>query len=264
MLPYIQLFGRQIPMYGVCVLLGLCAVLLYILLRRKHFSVHEADAELILISAAVGALVGAKVLYLLTVLPELIADLSLPDATFRQIFAQYGQGGFVFYGGFFGGLLAAWIYCKVAKVSFSAALTDLAAVIPLFHAFGRLGCFCVGCCYGCPVSHGGIAFSVSPVAPNHVPLLPVQLIEAGAEFALFFVMAAMSGKRVNGKIILSVWMLAYGALRFSLEFFRADTYRGFLCGLSVSQWLSLATVLMGVFLLLFHRAACRKAQPSAP
>ena len=45
---------------------------------------------------------------------------------------------------------------------------------PLFHTFGRVGCFLAGCCYGIPAPPAGqgVTFRVSPVAPNGVALLP--------------------------------------------------------------------------------------------
>lgn len=52
-----------------------------------------------------------------------------------------------------------------------------------------------------------------------------------------------------GREILAVYLISYGALRFILEFFRGDGYRGFLLGLSVSQLIAVCTVLFAAFLL---------------
>lgn len=132
------------------------------------------------------ALVGAKLLYLATVLPNFLHDLPLLRQAPRDFLAHYLLGGFVFYGGLFGALLAAFLYCRTSRISFSAVLTQLLPVIPLIHAFGRIGCFCSGCCYGRPSQRFGIAFSHALAAPNGVKLLPVQLYEAATTLGLLF------------------------------------------------------------------------------
>ena len=81
----------------------------------------------------------------------------------------------------------------LAKEAFSAAPAQL-PLVPLVHGFGRAGCFLMGCCYGVP-SRFGIAFTCSPIAPNGVRLLPVQLIEAAGEGALFFALTRPGAQR---------------------------------------------------------------------
>ena len=71
----------------------------------------------------------------------------------------------------------------------------------------------------------------------------------------------MGAKKANGFRMLAVYLLAYSILRFCLEYLRGDAYRGFLLGLSVSQMLSVASVLLAGFLLLRLRGkrACGAA-----
>ena len=55
-------------------------------------------------------------------------------------------GGSVFYGGFIGVTLVLLIYTRVSKSVGRADALDIWAVsVPLFHAFGRIGCFLGGC-----------------------------------------------------------------------------------------------------------------------
>ena len=74
--------------------------------------------------------------------------------------ARYLSGGFVFYGGLFGALAAVWLFCRRRKVPFSQLGADLVPAVPLFHTFGRVGCFLAGCCYGIPAPAGwpGVTF----------------------------------------------------------------------------------------------------------
>lgn len=233
-------------MYGIFVGLGALAVLLYCGCSRKWTRFPEADRELALIYGLIGMAVGAKLMWLATVLPQFLADIprlfSDPVA-----FAQgYLLGGFVFYGGLLGVLLTWWIYCRVEKLPFYELCRSLMPVVPLFHAFGRVGCFFTGCCYGRAARGWGVVYSFSHIAPNGVALVPVQLMEAGAEAILFVRLVQMVRKGKDGWHMLCFWLAAYGLVRFVLEFFRGDTYRGILGPFSLAQWISMGVVALAV------------------
>ena len=106
-----------------------------------------------------------------------------------------------------------------------SVLDTILPSIPLMHAFGRVGCFTAGCCYGIP-SDWGFYFDASPIAPHGVRLLPVQLIESACLLVLFFLMYHYGKqKRLPGKM-LAFYLIGYGVIRFILEFFRYDAFRG--------------------------------------
>ena len=109
MLPYLHLFGRDIPLYGLSAILGLVLALCYLKATQPKHTPLNADTELTLIWGCIGALVGAKLLYLATVLPDFLHDLPLLRQAPRDFLARYLLGGFVFYGGLFGALLAAFL-----------------------------------------------------------------------------------------------------------------------------------------------------------
>ena len=73
MLPWFEIFGLNIPAYGALGLLGFLLGMLYILLRAPRLRLSADDAAYIYVFAALGGLLGAKLLYILTVLPELAA-----------------------------------------------------------------------------------------------------------------------------------------------------------------------------------------------
>ena len=58
------------------------------------------------------------------------------------------SGGLVFYGGVIGGLVSAIAYGLLARVSLRTLLDVLAAPLAVGLAFGRIGCFMAGCCWG--------------------------------------------------------------------------------------------------------------------
>ena len=57
-------------------------------------------------------------------------------------------GGLVFYGGLIGGAIAVWWYCGHGRSSSCGSLTSAIPIVALGQAFGRLGCFSAGCCWG--------------------------------------------------------------------------------------------------------------------
>jgi prolipoprotein diacylglyceryl transferase len=69
-------------------------------------------------------------------------------------------GGLVFYGGFIGATVASLWYCVANGIQFMR-LADLAIpAVSLGQAFGRLGCFSAGCCWGRVTTHARAPFAV--------------------------------------------------------------------------------------------------------
>jgi phosphatidylglycerol:prolipoprotein diacylglycerol transferase len=149
------------------------------------------------------------------------------------------QGGLVFYGGFLLSAFVLFVYCKVKKINIARLLDVFAPAVALGHAFGRIGCFMQGCCFGKP---GNAPFCVvfpsgsAPAArfpqpsvgeellknPPSLPLYPTQLIEAGVNFLLFFILFNLVGKIRKGGRIAGLYLFCYALLRFLMEYFRGD------------------------------------------
>ena len=67
--------------------------------------------------------------------------------------------------------------------------TDVAALAsPLFHIFGRLGCFLSGCCFGVESSVGFVYHHCLIEEANGVSRFPVQLVEAFANLFIFLLL----------------------------------------------------------------------------
>jgi phosphatidylglycerol:prolipoprotein diacylglycerol transferase len=153
------------------------------------------------------------------------------------------RGGIVFYGGFVGGVLGAWIYARIKKLDFWKLADLLAPSLVLAHAFGRLGCFMNGCCYGksCSLPWGvefpaGTVADWGPGAPLG-PVHPTQLYEAAFLFYFSFALMIIDrGKKFEGQTVAS-YGLIYALFRFIVEFWRGDVPR--YNSLTASQWLSI-------------------------
>lgn len=253
MLPYVEIFGRVLPSYGLAAAAGVLLAVLYVKLSEPGRGSVSADLELASVWGALGCFLGAKALYLLTALPQIAADWPLLRAEPLLFIRAYLAGGFVFYGGLYGALAAAWLYCRAARADAETVFRRLLPAVPLIHGFGRIGCFLTGCCYGVECESLGLAFTASEAAPNGVKLLPVQLIEAALVLALFALLARMSARRESARRMLGVYLAAYSAARFVLEFFRGDALRGFALGLSVSQLIAIMSLAFAAHLLLGGR-----------
>jgi prolipoprotein diacylglyceryltransferase len=134
--------------------------------------------------------------------------------------------GYVFYGGLVASMLMGALYMWWRRIDRPLQYADFAApALAIGLAFGRIGCFLGGCCFGREVGDFGP--------------LPVQLIESLFAFACFVFLLPRRPGQDGSQICL--FLVAYSSFRFFIEFLRGDPERGFwLYGwLSTSQIISL-------------------------
>lgn len=142
-------------------------------------------------------------------------------------------------------------------VARGADLTMLGA--GAFLAFGRLGCFHVGCCHGRRVawgarsglavrygwSHAGDPFPVRWVG---LPIFPLQLVDAAVSAIGVAVGAAVVLGDAPPGTGLATYLCIYAPGRFALELFRGDDRRRIVAGLSEAQWTSvIATAAVAMY-----------------
>ncbi|MCF0242505.1 MAG: prolipoprotein diacylglyceryl transferase [Treponema sp.] len=240
-------FGRFIPWYGFFIALGIVSALLLALTLCKLKS-YDFDNCLILSAWLIGfGFLGAKLFYLILYFRHI--DWSSFFSSLKY-FSQTINSGFIFYGGFIGGLCALPLIKIIHKIDIKPCLQVLSPCVALAHSFGRIGCSFAGCCFGCPTnSNFYFIYSESISAPNGVKLFPVQGIEAFAVFllAVFFTILILKEIKIS---IPKLYIVLYSIIRFILEFFRGDIIRGHLGLLSTSQIISLV-LLAGTFILDF-------------
>ena len=252
-----------ITAYTVMTLAGVLVTLFYMMHFSKKQGYDEYRVLFLELIAFCGAFFGGHLLGAL-IERESVAEFFRKTGSFSSV-AEFKTlfnrafGTSVFYGGLILALILAAIYiCKTEKVR--APYFDMTAVgIPLFHFFGRLGCFFTGCCYGVPWEYGvGYLHPLTAAQPG-VPLVPVQLIEAVLNLLLFFVLRRLFvQKKLGGKLLL-LYLLVYPSYRFLLEFLRGDRIRGFVGALSTSQFISLALIAFALVWWLFSRRKAPKA-----
>lgn len=254
MFPYLD-NGHKIPAYGVMIIIAMLVCILLMLFLNTHSGLKKDDKIYGASFALVGGILGAKLLSVLISIRTIIEyNISLIDII---------KNGFVFYGGLIGGAIGIVIYCKAFKVPLLRFFDAAAAVLPLGQAIGRIGCFAAGCCFGRPTdSFLGVVYHApaDPNVPVGIPLLPTQLFESGYCMVLFIVLIALSRKERPAGVLCCIYAVGYAVARFINEFFRYDYTRGFFLGLSTSQIISIAIVLIVIGGLIWSRLSRRRFQ----
>ena len=196
-----------------------------------------------------GGVIGAHILYGLVGFDQIIwfvRNINSIDSfgtLINRIVAIFGGG--VFYGGLLGGMAAGAIYFK--KAALNAKYADIAITsVPLFHVFGRIGCFMGGCCYGIESSFGFTYTRALVPEANGVSRFPVQLLESLLCLLLFLAMYFLIKRRLLCGKLVPFYFISYGIIRFSLEFLRGDEIRGRWLIFSTSQWISIVLIIAGI------------------
>lgn len=241
--------------YGLMIALGVVAAYVTAEIRGRKRGIDSDTLFNFTVLSVVGGILGAKLLYILTDLKNIIAD--------PKMLLDIGNG-FVVYGGIIGGIITGFFYCRHKKVShwsyFDLALPSVA----LAQGFGRIGCFLAGCCYG-QETHAawGITFHESTFAPNGVSLVPTQLISSGLNFLHFFFLLWVAKKCKKEGVVTSIYLICYSAGRFILEFFRGDLVRGNVGNLSTSQFISVFIFIIGILLFVKQKKTAEPAVNAA-
>lgn len=224
--------------YGLMIGIGIIAALFVATHRAGKYQLSEDTILGITICAVLFGFLGAKLLYCIILWESFIKD----------PLSVLGRNGFVVFGGIIGGSLAAWVYCRIKKAKFLDYFDHIMPSIAIAQAFGRIGCFLAGCCYGRETdSFLGIAFTNSHFAPNGVKLLPTQLFSSAGDFLLAAILIWYAGRKKHSGTVGALYLILYSIGRFIIECMRADE-RGSVLGLSTSQFISVFTLLFGLIL----------------
>ena len=226
-------------MYGLMIALGFFAALMTTLHRGKKRQFNEDIIWGIFFCAVIGGAIGCRLLYYIVELPSIIQNPSI---------LWNFKNGYVVYGGIIGGVLTSYVYCRIKKVDFLSYFDLVMPAVSLAQGFGRIGCFCAGCCYGRETDAWyGVTFHDAYFAPNGVKLIPTQLISSIGDFAICGILLWYASKKPKTGRVASMYMLLYGVGRFAVEFLRND-YRGSIGALSTSQIISIVIVAAGAVL----------------
>jgi phosphatidylglycerol:prolipoprotein diacylglycerol transferase len=242
MFPFITITGRTIGMYQIAMLTGIFSMGIYVCRLCTKNGYDDNDGIIFLLLTSTGIFLGGRILYSIVnyhTFVYVIKNVSKFSSLQNFLTAIYLLwGGNVFYGGLLGGIIIAAIILR-KKPQYRYLLDFVTPGIPLFHFFGRIGCFLAGCCFGIESSFG-VTFHHSIVdEANGINRFPVQLLEAIINLLLFFILDFLRRKDIFKQNLIYLYILFYSIARFFIEFLRGDMNRGFFFFLSTSQIISI-------------------------
>lgn len=226
--------------YGLMIMLGIIAGVWYLAWQGKRelkFTFDQANTLFILLFIA--AIVGGKAFL---ILEDPSGFLSNPKRLLTG-------SGFVFYGSFLFAVPVMLYYFRKQKLPVFAMLDIMAGTTCLVHAFGRIGCFLAGCCYGVPTDNFlGVIFTdpQCKADPKGIPLHPTQLYESAWVFGIFIIILIVRKYRKFYGQLFFIYLILYAVGRFIIENYRADGQRGLLFNGLISHSQLIAVLIVAV------------------
>ncbi|MBG6081755.1 prolipoprotein diacylglyceryl transferase [Rubrivivax gelatinosus] len=251
----------QIHWYGLTYLVAFGLFLFLARLRAAQPQFAQAgwtkqDVEDLLFYGVVGVIVGGRLGYALFYKPgEYLAH--------PLEILQVWKGGMAFHGGLLGviGAMALFAYRKGRSF---LEVTDLVApCVPTGLASGRIGNFINGELWGRAADPSLPWAMVFPQSGSLTPRHPSQLYQFALEGLLLFVVLWLYSRhpRPTGRVS-GAFLIGYGCLRFTAEYFREpDSFLGLLAlNMSMGQWLCVPMVLAGIGLWIWSGRAVGSAR----
>jgi phosphatidylglycerol:prolipoprotein diacylglycerol transferase len=206
--------------YGLMMALGVGFALWFLYVQAKKQGLDTAK----LIDAAfytiLISLVGAKLVLF-------VSSFDYYTSYPGELLSLAKSGG-VFQGGLaFGVVFALW-YFRKKKIPTWKTADIIAPALALGHAFGRIGCFSAGCCFGraCDEPWGVVFRSDYAHNLTGIPLgerlHPVQLYEAALNALNFLVLFLVLRRKKWDGGVFALYIVNYSVIRFFTEYFRGD------------------------------------------
>jgi phosphatidylglycerol---prolipoprotein diacylglyceryl transferase len=239
--------GITVYTYGLFIAIGAIAGVAYMAIQGKKevgLSFDQANTLFLLIFLA--AFAGGKAFLFFEDIPYYL------DHPKRLMTGR----GFVFYGSFLFAIPVMLYFFRKNKLPVYPMLDVMAITTCLVHAFGRIGCFMAGCCYGRPTDTAlGVTFTHEScyADPLGTPLHPTQLYEAVfILLVMAFLLVLRDRRKFKGQLFL-LYLMLYAIGRFGIEYFRGDLERGFVVEGAISHSQMIAIVIFLAVLVLYIR-----------
>lgn len=221
-------------------------------LKRRAYNPELASS--FVFAAAIGGLVGARLLFIVEEWQNFLA------APMNYILTG---AGFTWYGGFLGGTLAVTWIAKKNKIPWLVAADIAAPALALAYGIGRLGCHFAGDGDWGKVTSvpWAVAYTKAiigwvdpntgvPYAPG-VRVHPTPVYEFLGGLIGFGILWALRKKDYAPGTLAWVYLILSGFARFAVEFWRINPPLAL--NLSEAQWFSLASMALGLVLLVVRR-----------
>ena len=263
----------EVTTFGPMIFLSFISASWILSIQLRKRKLDPEFAWDVLAWAALAGMAGAKLYYLALHWQDLAAN-PMQELTNR--------GGFVWYGGLIGGVLAYWWQARRHRMPLASTFDAAGPALALAYAVGRMGCFLVGDDYGLPTdSWVGVKFpegsppssaaylrSVGADVPASIPndailaVHPTQLYEVGLALIMFAILWQLSNRALRAGQLFAAYLALYGVERFFIEFVRAKGDR-IAFGMSTSQLMSALLLVIAAALWAYAERNQPKLAPSA-
>lgn len=235
------LMGKPVYWYGIIMAAAILAAVCYALheAKRVKFSL-DAMTDLIIYCIVFG-IVGARLYYVIFNYQEY--------DSFWDIFKIW-EGGIAVYGSIIGGVTAGYIYCRVKKLNFFAALDIAAIPIPIGQAIGRWGNFINREAFGRETTlpwRMNIYNDLGQMMSVH----PTFLYESLWNIVGIIILSLYKKKKKFNGELFALYMTWYGCGRAWIEGLRTDSL--YLGPLRISQIVAIVTAIAGIVIIIRGR-----------
>ena len=256
-----QLGPLYVRFYGIILMLGAVAAAI---LAEREARRRGQSGDLVwdgLIWVLIGGIIGARIWHILTPPPSMVdAGITVSYYLTHPLdMLAIWRGGLGIPGAVIGGIAALYLFCRRRKLDFLLWLDIAAPALALGQAIGRWGNFVNQEVYGAPTSLPWKIFIEPqyrlPGYQDQAYYHPLFLYESLGSFAIVILLLWLARRRAEwvktGDIFL-VYLIAYPALRFLLEFIRLDSAQ--VAGLNANQaFMAVVAIIAAVILVLRHR-----------
>lgn len=248
----ITIFGYGIKWYGICIAFGaLLGVLAAKYSCKKKNIDYSTFIDLVIIALPVG-LIGARLYYV-------IFSFSNYKNNLIDVF-NIREGGLAIHGGIIFGLLTAFIFTRIKKMSFLKVADAAAPSVILAQAIGRWGNFFNQEAHGGPVSYDYIkhfpAFIQKGMDIGGIYYHPTFLYESLWNLCVFVVLILINKKNKQDGLTAFTYLGLYSMGRFIIEGLRTDSLM--IGPFRVAQIISLCGVTIWIVFLIFRARQNRK------
>lgn len=258
----ISVFGIEIAYYGIVIAIGMILALMLVFHEAKRTNQNVETYYDLAICVILSGIIGARLYYVIFAW-DMYKDDMLSIFNIRN-------GGLAIYGGILAGILAAFIYSRIKKLSFMRILDTAVLGLLVGQILGRWGNFFNREAFGGYTDNlfamqikldevGGII--TDSISKNikivngieYIQVHPTFLYESIWNLILLgIIMVYRKHKKFDGEII-SIYMMGYGLGRFIIEGLRTDQLLLPGIHVAVSQMVSVCMIIIGAGFFIYKR-----------
>ncbi len=223
-------------------------------LELKRYGYSPEIASTLVFAAAVGGLIGARLLFIVEEWDEFLRS------PWSLIFSG---AGFTWYGGMVGGAIAVGWMARRNRIPLLAAADISAPALAIAYGVGRIGCHIAGdgdwgtisnLPWAVAYTHAIVGW-VHPLTgepyPAGVRVHPTPIYELLEALIIFAVLWSLRKKKYSPGTIFWLYLILAGLARFAVEFWRVNPVIGM--GMTEAQWISAGLAILGFSLLCYRR-----------